>query len=415
MKIKNLQGIEILDSIGNPTIECTLTLDNDTTVKSSVPSGTSVGKHEACELRDGNKSHYFGKGVLKAIENIETRIKPEIVGKAPDIVELDNLIIQLDGTSNKSSLGANATLAVSIAIARAQAIDNQIPLFKLINNVFDMGKMHLPTCMFNVLNGGVHADNGVSFQEFMIMPRKFNSFGESLECAATTYQTLRKLLLNDKLTVGVGHEGGFAPVLKTESSSERTFLDYLSKAIDYAGYKAESVVLCLDVAASQFFDISKNTYFVNNQALSSDELVNLYSRLVHDYPIFSIEDGIAEDDWIGWETLTKKLGAKIQLVGDDVFVTNINRIKKGVELNIANSVLIKPNQIGTVSETVAAIKYCKKNNYTTVVSHRSGETNDTFIADLVVGTAAGQLKAGAPCRGERVAKYNRLLEIEALL
>ncbi|KKQ32741.1 MAG: Enolase [candidate division TM6 bacterium GW2011_GWF2_37_49] len=414
MKIKGLYAREILDSLGNPTIECVLTLENGVQIKSSVPSGTSVGKYEAFELSDGNRGRYLGKGVLKAIENIETIIKPAIIGKTPNIIEMDHLIIELDGTPNKSKLGANATLAASIVVTRAQAMDCGLPLFKFINNAFEVGKLSLPVCMFNVLNGGVHADNGVSFQEFMIRPKNFKTLCEVIECAATIYHTLRKILLKDGLNVGVGHEGGFAPILSTDENKVHCFLNYLNKAIEAAGFSLDSVDICLDVASSEFFDECKNGYIIDNKFLSSDELVDLYVSLVNKYPIHSIEDGMAEDDWVGWETLTQKLGNKIQLVGDDVFVTNIHRIKKGVELGVANSVLIKPNQIGTVSETIQAIKFCKKNNYSTVISHRSGETNDSFIADLAVGTGAGQIKAGAPCRGERVAKYNRLMEIGEL-
>lgn len=415
MKIKDLRAREILDSLGNPTVECVITLENDVQAISSVPSGTSVGKHEACELRDGNRGRFLGKGVLKSVENIESKIKPAFVGKVPNIIEMDNWMIEFDGTPNKSSLGANTMLAVSIAVARAQALDCSLPLFKFINQVFEIDKLSIPVCMFNILNGGAHADNGVSFQEFMIRPKLFNSMHEIVECAATIYHTLRKILLKDGLNVGVGHEGGFAPILAADQDKEICYLNYLNKAIESAGYSLDSVDICLDVAASEFFDECKNVYKVGDSLLTSHELSDFYVNLASKYSIHSIEDGMAEDDWSGWEYLTQRLGRKVQLVGDDIFVTNIHRIKKGIDLGVANSVLIKPNQIGTVSETVQAIKFCKKNNYTTVISHRSGETNDAFIADLVVGTGAGQIKSGAPCRGERVAKYNRLMEIEGLL
>jgi enolase len=413
MKITNLQGSEILDSLGNPTIECTLTLDNKIQVKSSVPSGTSVGKYEAHELRDYDKTRYLGRGVLKAINNIETKIKPVLVGKEPNMQEIDKILIELDGTENKSNLGANAIIAASMAVARAQAAARNIELFQLINQEFGIGPTAFPLCMFNILNGGAHADNKIAFQEFMIMPKKFNTMHGIVQCAATIYHALRKILVKDGLSVGVGHEGGFAPILNINTHKEQNCLDYLIRAIEEAGFEPDSVGICLDVAASQFFDNNKNGYLIENRLLSSKDLAEFYATLIENYPIISIEDGMAEDDWYGWEMLTQKLGKKIQIVGDDLFVTNIHRIKKGVGLNVANAVLIKPNQIGTVSETVQAIKFCKSSGYKTIVSHRSGETNDSFIADLVIGTAAGQIKAGAPCRGERVAKYNRLMEIEA--
>ncbi len=415
MKISNIFGREIIDSNGIPTVECVLILDNGQTVKASVPSGASTGKYEAVELRDGDKTRFLGKGVLKAIQNLEKKIAPALIGKVPDLLEADKLIIDIDGTDNKSNLGANATLAASTAVARAQAVDSGLELYELINKVFDIGPTSFPLCMFNVLNGGVHGDNGIAFQEFMIMPKKQGSIQKTVQTAAEVYHSLKNILKKDGYSVGVGFEGGFAPVIKASKNKEHIILDYLHKAIEDAGFCSNEIAFCLDVAASQFYDTKKNVYLIDEQNLNSSQMVDLYQNLVENYPIISIEDGMAEDDWYGWQLLTEKLGNKIQIVGDDLFVTNINRIEKGIKLGVANAVLIKPNQIGTVSQTVEAIKLCKSNSYKTVVSHRSGETCDAFIADLVFGSAAGQFKAGAPCRGERAAKYNRLMEIEGYL
>lgn len=415
MKISKILGREVLDSNGIPTIECVLSLDNGQVVKSSVPSGASTGKYEAVELRDGDKTRFLGKGVLKAIENLEQKIAPALIGKNPDLIEMDKLIIDVDGTENKSNLGANATLAASIVVARAQAISLDVELYELLNNIFEIGLTSLPLCMFNVLNGGVHADNGVAFQEFMIMPQKQGSVQNTVHSAACVYHILKNILKKDGYGIGVGFEGGFAPMIKSGKGKENIILDYLHKAVEQAGFCSNEIVFCLDVAASQFYDVEKNIYLIEGQELNSLQMVEMYQNLVENYPIVSIEDGMAEDDWYGWQLLTEKLGQKVQIVGDDLFVTNINRIEKGIKLGVANSVLIKPNQIGTVSQTVQAIKLCKSNNYKTVISHRSGETCDTFISDLAFGMAAGQMKAGAPCRGERVAKYNRLMEIEETL
>lgn len=412
MKIANIFGREILDSNGIPTIECILTLDGGQVVKASVPSGASTGKYEAVELRDGDKSRFLGKGVLKAVDNLEQKIAPALVGKTPNLLEMDSLIIDIDGTENKSNLGANTTLVASIAVARAQAVDLGIQLYELINKIFQIGATSFPLCMFNLLNGGVHADNGVTFQEFMIMPRKQGSVQNTVQSAARVYQFLKSILKKDGYGVGVGFEGGFAPMIKAAKDKENIMLDYLHKAVDQAGFCTKEIAFCLDVAASQFYDVEKNSYLIEGQELNSLQMVELYQSIVANYPIISIEDGMAEDDWYGWQLLTERLGDKVQIVGDDLFVTNIHRIEKGIKLGVANSVLIKPNQIGTVSQTVHAIKLCKSNGYKTIVSHRSGETCDTFISDLAFGTAAGQFKAGAPCRGERVAKYNRLMEIE---
>jgi enolase len=414
MKIKNIQAREILDSRGCPTVECVLSLDDGTSVKASVPSGASVGKLEAVELRDGDKKRYSGKGVLQAIKNIENIISPALENKNIDLQEIDKILLELDGTENKSKLGANAILSVSIAVLRAQALQENLPLYKLISKLCGSEKTNIPKIMFNILNGGAHADNGIEFQEFMIMPLKTESASESIRIAAEIYAQLKKILRENGYSVGVGDEGGFAPTLKGASGSkEREALLLLTKAIEGAGYRAgEDVAFCLDVAASQFYDEKLNKYELNNQKISAQQLIDVYKKLCDEFPIISIEDGLAEEDWSGWKLLTQQLGEKIQLVGDDIFVSNKKIIEKGIEEKISNTVLIKPNQVGTVTETFAAIEVCKKNNYKIVVSHRSGETADTFIADLVVGTNAGQFKCGACARGERVVKYNRLMEIE---
>ena len=399
MKIKKISAREVLDSRGNPTIACSVFLDKDGVMAcSSVPSGASVGKHEAVELRDGDSKRYGGKGVLKAIDNIEKKIAPALIGKEPDFKACDKIMLDLDGTPNKSNLGANAILAVSMAVARAQALCEKKELYELF------GAKKCPQVMFNILNGGAHATNNIDFQEFMIMPLKGEDFAEQLHMSVSIYQKLRELLIKEGYSTGVGDEGGFAPCLKKgDQSSEREALDFLLRSCELAGFEpGNDVVFCLDVAASQFFDKKK---------LTSVQLIDEYKDLCREYPIYSIEDGLPEDDWAGFVQMTQELGDKIKIVGDDIFVSNPERIKKAIEQGAANSVLIKPNQIGTVSETLEAIKICQDNNYDIVISHRSGETCDTFISDLAVGVGAQYFKAGAPCRGERVAKYNRLLEI----
>ncbi|MBD3273420.1 phosphopyruvate hydratase [Candidatus Dependentiae bacterium] len=413
MKIKKLWGTQILDSRGFPTVQCNLLLDNDILIKSGVPSGASVGQQEALELRDGDDKKYFGKGVLQAIRNIDEKIAPIIVGFEPDFKIIDQKLLELDGTENKSNLGANAILAVSIAAVRAQAFCQKKELYKLIADEFGNNNIILPKVMFNILNGGVHADNKIPFQEFMIMPQKDN-FSENLQMSVIVYQNLKRILKKEGYCTGVGDEGGFAPDIAANSSSViNRVLKFLQRAVDVSGFNlGNDVVFCLDVAASQFYNSEKKYYSLGDKKFSSDDIIEFYDSLVSDYPIFSIEDALDEQDWSGWQNLTEQLGKRIQLVGDDIFVTNTNLIKKGIEQKVANAVLIKPNQIGTVTETLAAIKLANDNNYKCVISHRSGETCDTFISDLVVGTGAGQLKAGAACRGERVAKYNRLLEIE---
>ncbi|MFH1832338.1 MAG: phosphopyruvate hydratase [bacterium] len=443
MKIQKITAREILDSRGFPTVECCLELGDEGShnrkVWSSVPSGASVGQFEAIELRDGDMSRFGGKGVLKAIYNIEQVIAPGLIGKAPDILTTDKYLIELDGTENKSKLGANALLAVSMAVARAQALCANQPLFKLLNDVFCKracksahpavpgvasreawefveGALVMPTCMYNIINGGAHADSGITFQEFMIMPKNQKTVADSVRIASTVYHELKKILKEAGYSTNIGDEGGFAPrILGNGLEKELTALKLLVKAIKQAGFSEKEVVLCLDVAASQFYDNKKQVYIIDGKPMQPKELVAFYVKLVAEFPLYSIEDGMSEDDAVGWQLLTKELGHKVQIVGDDIFVTNKSRIQAGINDKIANSVLIKLNQIGTVTETWQAIKLSKDNNYTTVVSHRSGETNDSFIADLVVGCAAGQIKAGAPARGERVAKYNRLMEIEKSL
>jgi enolase len=413
MKIKNIRGRQILDSRGNPTVECVLTLDNGNYVTASVPSGASVGKYEAMELRDNDKACYMGKGVLTAINHINTTIVRAIIGREPDVITLDKELLSLDGTSNKSKLGVNAILPVSIAILRAQAHCQRVELFELINTLWGFEKPSMPVCMFNVINGGMHAQSGLAFQEFMVMPR-LSGFSQNLETAVVLYHELKVLLAHKGYATSLGDEGGFAPRFTSQGlEKERAALQSLVGVIHKAG--ARNVSICLDVAASAFYDEQKQKYIFHDTAYTGVDLIDLYQDLSKDFPILSIEDGLAEDDWNGWQSLTSRMGEIVQLVGDDIFVTNIQRIQQGIDQGVANAVLIKPNQIGSVTETIKAIQLCKNAGYKIVISHRSGETNDSFIADLAVGTAAGQLKTGAPARGERVAKYNRLLEIEEIL
>jgi enolase len=412
MKISKIWGMQILDSRGFPTVKCFLELENGNIVSASVPAGASVGKFEAIELRDGDKDKYFGKGVLRAIENINKKIAPAIVGKEPEVKVLDKVLLELDGTENKSSLGANSILAVSMAVARAQALSEKLDLYQLIAKIFDTQKTSLPKCMFNVLNGGAHADNGIEFQEFMIMPMG-DDYTQNLHMASVVYHNLKKLLKDSGYLTNVGDEGGFAPGFGNgKEKAEHKALDFLVKAVQVSGFElGKDIVFCLDVAASQFYDSKEKVYLLNHKKLNINDMISYYEGLISSYPIYSIEDGLDEQDWDGWKSLTEVLGSRVQLVGDDIFVTNPKLVQKGIDQEIANAVLIKPNQIGSVTETLSAIKMAQDANYKTVVSHRSGETTDTFIADLVVGVNAGQFKSGAPARGERVAKYNRLLEI----
>ena len=417
LAIKEIKALEVLDSRGNPTVQVEVITEEGTNGVAMVPSGASTGSFEAVELRDGDKSRYLGKGVLKAVENVNKIIAKELEGmNVFEQAEIDKKLIEIDGTENKGKLGANATLGVSLAVARAAANSLGMSLYKYIGGV---NAKTLPVPMMNILNGGKHADNTVNIQEFMIMPVGAKSFSECLRMSAEIYHTLKKVLKAKGLATGVGDEGGFAPNL----SSDEEALKLIVEAISEAGYKpGEDVVLALDVASTEMYDEAKKIgkegcyYFWKTEELKTeDEMIEYLADLANKYPIISIEDGLAEEDWEGWRKLTEKLGNKLQLVGDDLFVTNIKRLQKGLDNKIANSILIKLNQIGTLTETLDAIELAKKNGYTAVVSHRSGETEDTTLADVAVATNAGQIKTGAPCRTDRVAKYNRLLNIEAEL
>jgi enolase len=410
--IEDVIAREVLDSRGNPTIEVEVFLEDDCMGKAIVPSGASTGAYEAVELRDGDKSRYLGKGVLKAVENVNEIIAPKIIGwNIFDQVGLDKLMIELDGTPNKGKLGANAILAVSIAAAHAAANSLGLPLFQYIGGV---NAKLLPTPMMNILNGGQHADNNVDIQEFMIMPVGAISFREALQMGAEVFHSLKAVLKMKGLNTAVGDEGGFAPNLASNEEAIQSIVE----AIKNAGYKAgRDVKIALDVAASEMYDEETKLYDLAGEGVkkNSTEMVEYYDMLVSKYPIISIEDGLAEDDWAGWEYMTQQLGKKVQLVGDDLFVTNTTRLEKGIKMGVSNSILIKINQIGTLTETLDAIEMAKKAGYTAVVSHRSGETEDVTIADLVVGVNAGQIKTGAPSRTDRIAKYNQLLRIEELL
>ena len=417
LAIEEIKALEVLDSRGNPTVQVEVITEEGTNGVAMVPSGASTGSFEAVELRDGDKSRYLGKGVLKAVENVNKIIAKELEGmNVFEQAEIDKKLIEIDGTENKGKLGANATLGVSLAVARAAANSLGMSLYKYIGGV---NAKTLPVPMMNILNGGKHADNTVNIQEFMIMPVGAKSFSECLRTSAEIYHTLKKVLKAKGLATGVGDEGGFAPNL----SSDEEALKLIVEAISKAGYKpGEDVVLALDVASTEMYDEAKKIgkegfyYFWKTEELKTeDEMIEYLADLANKYPIISIEDGLAEEDWEGWRKLTEKLGNKLQLVGDDLFVTNIKRLQKGLDNKIANSILIKLNQIGTLTETLDAIELAKKNGYTAVISHRSGETEDTTLADVAVATNAGQIKTGAPCRTDRVAKYNRLLNIEAEL
>ncbi|WP_337383669.1 phosphopyruvate hydratase [Acidaminococcus timonensis] len=405
--IENVCAREILDSRGNPTVEVDVLLDDGTVGRAAVPSGASTGVHEAVELRDGDKDRFGGKGVSKAVDNVNEAIADVIIGLDPTRqAEIDQAMIRLDGTPNKGKLGANAILGVSLAVAKAAANAVGLPLYQYLGGV---NAKELPVPMMNILNGGAHADNNVDIQEFMIMPVGADSFAEALRINAEIYQALKKVLKGKGLATAVGDEGGFAPNL--ESNEEA--LQVIVEAIEKAGYKpGEQVRLAIDTAASELFEDGKYNLKGEGVVKTADEMVEWYASLCEKYPIVSIEDGLAEDDWDGWKKLTDALGKKVQLVGDDLFVTNVERLQKGIEQGVANAILIKLNQIGTLTETLDAIEMAKQAGYTAIVSHRSGETEDTTIADVVVGTNAGQIKSGAPCRTDRVAKYNQLLRIE---
>jgi len=412
--IKEIKGLEVLDSRGNPTVQVEVVLEDGSYGVAMVPSGASTGAFEAVELRDGDKTRYNGKGVLKAVENVNEIIAPALIGEdALNQHALDEKLIKLDGTDNKGRLGANATLGVSLATAKAAAASLGLELYQYIGGV---NAKTLPVPMMNVLNGGKHADNTVSSQEFMIMPVGAKSFTEALRWCAETYQALKSILKEKNLATAVGDEGGFAPNLESDEEA----LELLVEAIKKAGYKpGKEIALATDIAATEMYEEAKKIkengkyYFWKSKELkTADEMIDWIVSLTEKYPLISIEDGLAEEDWDSWKKLTDKIGSKVQLVGDDLFVTNTKRLQKGLDNKVANSILIKLNQIGTLTETLDAIELAKKHGYTAVVSHRSGETEDTTLADVVVATNAGQIKTGAPCRTDRVAKYNRLLNIE---
>src|SRR5579863_3223450 len=405
--IEDVIGREILDSRGNPTVEVEVLLMGGERGVAGVPSGASTGAHEAVELRDGDKHRYGGKGVLKAVQHVNDAIREAIVGlDATDQIMIDEVMIELDGTPNKSSLGANAILGVSLAVAKAAANALQMPLYRYLGGV---PARTLPVPMMNILNGGKHADNSTDMQEYMVLPVGAPTFREALRMGAEVYQSLKKVLHGKKLNTNVGDEGGFAPSL----SSNREALEVIIAAIESAGYKpGVDICLGIDPASSEFYDKGKYVLAREGRTLSSKEMIDLYEQWINEYPIISIEDGLAEDDWDGWAQLRQRLGNRIQLVGDDLFVTNTTRLQRGIQEHSANSILVKLNQIGTLSETLAAIEMAKRASFTAIISHRSGETEDTTIADLVVATNAGQIKTGSPARSERVAKYNRLLVIE---
>ena len=408
--ISRIHAREILDSRGNPTIEVDVRLEGGVLGRAAVPSGASTGQHEAWELRDGDKSRFSGKGVRKAVANVNHKIAPVLEGwDARDQAKIDNKLIELDGTPNKKNLGANALLGVSLAIAHAAAAAENLPLFRYLGG--DEARV-LPVPMMNILNGGVHSDAPIDFQEFMIMPRGAPSFSEALRYGAEVFHALKSVLKERHLSTAIGDEGGFAPKLNSAEEA----LESISTAIEKAGYKlGEQIFIALDPAASEFYDNKRNLYIFkksDGSKKTAEELIDYYADLCARFPIISIEDGCAENDWDGWKKLTKKLGEKIQLVGDDLFVTNVEFLRKGIAEHVANSILIKVNQIGTLTETLATIDLAKTNGYTTVISHRSGETEDASIADIAVGTNAGQIKTGSLSRSDRIAKYNQLLRIE---
>jgi len=410
MEITKIIGREILDSRGNPTVEADVWLADGSMGRAAVPSGASTGEHEAVELRDGDKTRYLGKGTHKAVKNIAQEIAPSLLGAdAERQAQIDRLMISLDGTPNKARLGANAILAVSMAVARAAAASQQTPLYRYLGGV---GACLLPVPMMNILNGGAHADNSVDPQEFMIVPYGADRFSEALRWGAEVFHTLKSVLKKRGYSTSVGDEGGFAPNLKSNEEA----LDVVLEAITQAGYTpGDQIGIALDPAASEFYDQAKKRYVFKKSDKSertSEQMCEFWTNWVHQYPIVSIEDGMAEDDWEGWKLLTEMLGNRIQLVGDDLFVTNTARLKMGIDQSVANSILIKVNQIGTLTETLEAMKMAAGAGYTSVVSHRSGETEDAFIADLAVATGAGQIKTGSASRTDRIAKYNQLLRIE---
>ncbi len=408
--IESIHARQILDSRGNPTIEVDVVTENGALGRAAVPSGASTGKHEAVELRDGDKKKFMGKGVLKAINNVNTKIADELVGF--DIFDqnlLDKIMIELDGTPNKAKLGANAILGTSLAIAKAAALEAGLPLYRYVGGT---SANTLPVPMMNILNGGSHADNSIDFQEFMVMPVNADTFSESLRMGTEIFHTLKKVLHDKGLSTNVGDEGGFAPNI----TSNEEAIEVVLKAIEKAGFKpGTDVFIAIDAASSEFYDSKSKTYTFKKSSgkkLKSEEMVDYWAAWAKKYPIISIEDGMDEDDWDGWKKLTEKIGSKIQLVGDDLFVTNVTRLQNGIDKNIANSILVKVNQIGTLTETIAAVNLAKRNSYTSVMSHRSGETEDSTIADLAVALNTGQIKTGSASRSDRMAKYNQLIRIE---
>jgi enolase len=411
--IANIHARQILDSRGNPTIEVDVTTQNGTVGRAAVPSGASTGIHEAMELRDGDPKMYLGKGVLKAVQNVNTSIHTELNGaNVFDQTGIDRFLIDLDGTENKSNLGANAILGVSLAAAKAAALEIGMPLYRYIGGV---NAHTLPIPMMNILNGGSHADNSIDFQEFMVMPVKANSFSHALQMGTEIFHNLKNVLKNKGFSTNVGDEGGFAPNL----GSNEEAIEYVLKAIETAGFKpGADVFIAMDAAASEFYNKEEKVYHFHKSSgdkLTSSEMASYWKNWTSKYPIISLEDGLDEDDWSGWSELTKMVGDKVQLVGDDLFVTNVNRLQKGIDENIANSILIKVNQIGTLTETIQAVELATKNKYTSVMSHRSGETEDSTIADLAVALSTGQIKTGSASRSDRMAKYNQLLRIEEML
>ena len=411
LAITAVHAREILDSRGNPTVEVDIQLEDGTVGRAAVPSGASTGAHEACELRDvGNKARYLGKGVLQAVQNVNEEIADALMDlDVTDQATIDQTMIELDGTPNKSRLGANAILACSLASAHAAAAVSGLPLYRYLGGV---GANCVPAPMMNIINGGAHANNGIDMQEFMIFPLGFECFSEALRAGAEIFHNLKKVLASKGLSTAVGDEGGFAPDLKTNEEA----LQVIMTAIENAGYTpGEQIRIALDCAATEFFDSKTGLYAVDGKSVDSDGMVALLEQWVTRYPICSIEDGCSEDDWDGWKKLTDKLGSTVQLVGDDLFVTNVNRLSRGIENGVANSILVKVNQIGTLTETIQAVQLAYRNGYTAVMSHRSGETEDTTIADLAVALRTGQIKTGSASRTDRICKYNQLLRIEEML
>lgn len=411
--ISGIHARQILDSRGNPTIEVDVITENGAVGRVSIPSGASTGAHEAAELRDGDEKKYLGRGVLKAVYNVNTSLNDELRGKSVlEQAVIDHIMIQLDGTDNKSNLGANAILGVSLAVARAAAIETSQPLYRYVGGV---NASTLPVPMMNILNGGAHADNSVDIQEFMIMPVGGETFSDALRMGAEVFHHLKSVLKKKKLSTNVGDEGGFAPNLKSNEDALHAILE----AIINAGYEpGKDVVLALDAAASEFYDTKKGKYVFKKstgEELSPKQMTDFWYDWISRYPIVSIEDGMAEDDWDGWKMLTEKAGKRVQLVGDDLFVTNVNRLSRGIKEGIANSILVKVNQIGTLTETINAVEMAHRNSYTSVMSHRSGETEDNYIADLAVALNTGQIKTGSASRSDRISKYNQLLRIEEVL